>query len=1030
MIDIARPLNICRASAGTGKTYTLAAYYIGLLLSGEDYRSILAITFTNKATAEMGERILGYLHDISEGKAQAFLGYARTFMYAQADAPEELLYARAHECFRQMLLDYDNVKIQTIDAFLQTLLNGLTGVLQMSMGLQTELDIDHVIAQAVDQLLTTDLSEQDKVLLEDYMQVRLENASNWDIRQSLRDLAKSLYNEAAQQLDADGKILFDAAVIGRRREALEAAWANNADLQALRDVLQQCDPEKYGRNDLAAYNRLLRSVEAPDKISAADRFRGVKEKSKFPELLEATEIARRLRTVYNTQQAFLRSSRAMQLMASLQTLIQRNLAESNTALLAQTATILSNALKTGDADFILEKAGIRYKHLLIDEFQDTSRLQWSVINQLVRDLLAGEGHTLLVVGDIKQSIYRWRNGDWHIMAELGKTPETYSDRNNVDFQPLTRNYRSREQVVNFNLSLFRYIVTMYPYEEEKLLIETIYDEGFRGDNIEDFYQPEKKGGYVRFRAFPYRYPQTNCAEEQIMDMFDTMEDLLRRGAHPSDFMVLVRFNREAIRIVDTHAYLDPEQYPLLTQANFVSADSFLLENSQAVRLVIAALRVVHSGDEVAAKYIEVTTEKSGVIEQIRQKVNRKTPLYEAVSELVRVLCMDDEGCYHGTETAYINCLMDKTRQYVSSYGSNIEDFLVYWDDTLHKKSIPPSAGQAIRIMTVHSAKGLQAQTLFVPLCNWVQEGSSSALHRDTVWCQIQDAPDGGEDYIPVEDGKEMEQSLYRKDYEREHRNMRIDNLNMLYVALTRAEDNLYISSDFSVKSDGIGENKHVGKYLLSFTGLDITENEPFVEYEQGEVVCRKAKGEGRKGDVEWIASELWANSDQVQFVQSQEGALYTAYGDEAYRRVSRMDEGTLCHEIFAHLRKADELDQVLAEFESRGEIKDSAQKETIRQLIQAAWEGSAEMKDWFTAPWQLKLEEAIYLDNKEIRPDRVMINPETNEAIVLDYKFGTWKKEYITQVQTYKEALRRIGYSSVRGYLWFARENKLVEVRG
>ena len=167
----------------------------------------------------------------------------------------------------------------------------------------------------------------------------------------------------------------------------------------------------------------------------------------------------------------------------------------------------------------------------------------------------------------------------------------------------------------------------------------------------------------------------------------------------------------------------------------------------------------------------------------------------------------------------------------------------------------------------------------------------------------------------------------------------------------------------------------------------------------------------------------------MRFVQSQEGALYTEYGDEAYRRTARMEEGILCHDIFAHLRKADELEGVLDDFESRGMIHDTAQRENIKTLISSAWEGSAEMRDWFTSPWQLHLEEPIYIEKKELRPDRVMINPNTKEAIVLDYKFGHWEKTYIDQVRGYMHALRELGYAPVRGYLWFARENKLVEVK-
>ena len=360
---------MCRASAGTGKTYTLAAYYVGLLLSGEDYRSVLAITFTNKATAEMSERIIGYLHAISEGKEQAFLAYARTFMIRDAQAPDALLAHRAGECFKKMLLDYDSVQVMTIDSFLQTLMSGLAGVLRMSAGLSTELDIDHVIRTAVDQLLTTEMTEADRTILEDYMRLKLDQESRWDVREALCGMAKELYNESVQILDAQKRILFDAQAIEQRRVRIEQQWASDADLEALRTLLAHCSPENYNRFTKAAYDRLCRSVAAPEKVAAKDRFRGVTEKNcNADEMAQATELADKLLVRYNTLQLTIRFSRDMELMASLQALIQRNLSEANSALLARTASTLAQALHTGDADFILEKAGIRYRHVLMDEF--------------------------------------------------------------------------------------------------------------------------------------------------------------------------------------------------------------------------------------------------------------------------------------------------------------------------------------------------------------------------------------------------------------------------------------------------------------------------------------------------------------------------------------------------------------------------------------------------------------------------------------------------------------------------------------
>lgn len=1048
LTDIKYPVTICRASAGTGKTYTLAAYYVGLLLSGEDYRSILAITFTNKATAEMSERILKYLHGIAKGEERAFLSYARRFMLRNQHADDETLERRAAECFEQMLLDYDNVQIMTIDSFLQTLLSGLASVLRMSVGLKTELDEEHVIRHAVEQLLNTDMTDDDRRIISDYMHLKLDEAEDWNVQNSLCDLAQELYNESVQMMEAEGKIHFDSAAIAQLRNTVLHNWETNEDIvriNQLLEIIDHADLRAANGNAVAGAAKIIRqSLVDPKKLDKDKRFRGLtdnqlnaareKKWNKLPTeaveaAVEATGIIRRLSPLVYTKLLTLELSHDMELMASLQRIIQRNLNEANSALLSKTASTLNNALQTGDADFILEKAGIRYKHVLMDEFQDTSRLQWSVIEQLLRDVLAGVGNTLLIVGDIKQSIYRWRNGDWHIMdgLENEKISGYAGERVNKRFTSLTRNFRSCERVVEFNLSLFRFIMDNYSKvvenvdENEQKLVKRIYNEGFEDAALDSFYRSDdKRGGYVRCKAFTAQADEnedSDVSEIILKDMFDTMEDLLARGVDPSDITVLVRKGYQAEMITNAHRELDEDRYPHLKNISFVSATSYLLEASEAVKTIINALRLVVDSDSIAEQYVEIVTQNPEIIEDIRARVNAKMPLYEAINELIRLLLADENGQYNGHETAYINSMLDFTREFVGTYGSDIDDFLKYWDDTLHKKSIPASPIGAIRIMTIHKSKGLQSQTLFVPFCNWKIDESKIS---QKIWCRIARQLDEREEYIPIQNKDEMAVSAYRREYEEEHLNQRIDSLNLLYVALTRAEDNLFIYTSYELDKDG---NKlpieHVGRYLMDFIGGD--------EYEKGELVIKsKTKKAEKEGEIPY--AELWADSKQVRFVQSQEGAMYTDYGDEAYRRVARMDEGVLCHEIFAKLEKADELEAVLDDFETRGEIASGEQREMLRQLISSAWEGSEQMRDWFTAPWEVRREEPIFVDNKEVRPDRVMINPQTNEAIVLDYKFGHWEDKYIQQVRDYMKALRGMGYSPIRGYLWFARKNQLMEV--
>ena len=1079
LIDLHKPLNVCRASAGTGKTFTLAAYYVGLLLSGVDYRSILAITFTNKATAEMRERIMGYLYAISQGGEQGFLERAKEFMISSEYkvvsgeyrvVSDEVLRERAGECFSAMLLDYDNVQVQTIDSFLQTLLSGLASILKMDVGLQTELDIQHIVTTAVDQLITVEMTDEVQRLIEDYLMVKLDNDTRWDMRKSIREMAMEMYNESVQMLEAEGQIEFEAEKIELWRNKIEESLGTHplrAKIEAQLAILGNYKAElatiPNGKAVLAAQKNIRTSLDNP-KEEKEKRFRGLTdgqiEKSvkwtKLPQpaleaILRATELIRQYGIIYNTAQLTIAFSRDMQLMGALRTLIQRNLTETNCALLAQTANTLYKALKQGDADFILEKVGIRFKHVLIDEFQDTSALQWRVISQLLRDILANIGNTVLIVGDIKQSIYRWRNGDWHIMESLGKDEAHFQSAYNPAFPPLRRNFRSSENVVKFNLGLFKYITEQYEWDErERELIQAIYGEDYAEDKIDSFYQSnKKKGGIVRFRAF------TQQSDEMVLDMFDTIEERLAAGEQQSDMMILVREKKEAQYIVDIHRDIlasDSTRYNHVRGISFVSADSFQLEASQAVQVIIAALRyVAHSDvdgeDEIEKRFITDTTGcPTKTLQQLFVRTReQRLPLFQLVNEVIAALICHEDGEYKGEETAYINAFLDETRNYIATYGSDLEAFLVYWEDILHSKSISVANTNAIRIMTIHASKGLQAKILFVPFCTWTKEKTK---HPQKIWCKASTELNTELKYVPISDCADMEHSHYNKEYAYEHQNMRIDNLNMLYVALTRAEDELYISAEFPVNANGGFSTKadHIGMYILQYTGLmnnilrgeniiPIGEENGYVEYrvQSSEYrVVSSEKGVVRSKDENPFSfkdatnkkAELWSNKNQVRFVQSQEGMLYTQMGVEAYRRMARMEEGTLCHNIFARIQTKDQLEHVLDDAQQRGEIDNQEQRETLRQLISSAWEGSAEMNSWFTDPWIVKREHAVFKDGKELRPDRVMINAQTNEAIVLDYKFGKENEKYTKQVCDYMEALQQMGHTHVRGYLWYARKAK------
>ena len=982
-------MSVCRASAGTGKTFTLAAYYVGLLLRGESYRNILAVTFTNKATAEMKERILGYLYGIATGSGdEAFLKKALelsnqggveqeefvSMPYPNASLCENMerhgnrttLMARAEQCFREMLLDYDNVQVSTIDSFLQTLLAGMAKMLGKAAGFRVELNIKQVITKAVDRLLTADMSPALQQIMGEYLQEQLRQEGRWDIRQTLITLALDLYNEQVQMLVSDGKVELDEKMISAYKRSLDR-WAQLPEMQNLQNMVAQAKTanEALAKPDKQvgdAVVRIERSLAVDKTLPSKDWFRWLTEnklaKTTDPLLLSINEQAARCGKIYRECMLTRSCLNDMRLMRSLLQEIETCLQDENRMLLAKTANTLRNALKEGDADFVLEKAGIRYKHIMIDEFQDTSTLQWQVFRPLIADVLAGEGHTLLIVGDIKQSIYRWRNGDWHIMAELGTENDPFQAYYNKDFAPLVKNFRSRRNVVQFNLQTMMRVCGL---NEENQKIKALYDEGYKtptdspyegGDNLADFYNTKNDGGFVRLRVYPQcrasKKETASLAEQTLQkervqqdiltDMFATIRQLLDKGERASDIMILVRKNAIAQQVVDFYN----SQVDWHEQVRIVSTDSFHIDQSQSVQMIVNALLATDPAQNIARRYVDLHLPENHPAKMNLQEqlvATNDLPLYEQVQAIVRMLLCDEQGMFLGDDLAYLNCFMDKLMNYVATEGANRQAFLQYWADMMHDDSISAPDTNAMRIMTVHSSKGLESKTLFIPFCNW--EVVDNTKHPN-LWCEACVQPQGNVKplkQVPIPWKQAMEGTDYEAAYIAEAEAQRVDNLNLLYVALTRAADNLYLYTDYPVQKTEVEIDHHVGTLLVNANGLKEAvleafesysdETQPcFVEYTLGEEPYIHRPKQEQKADLfsfrcaDELPAAMQSNDDQVRFRQSQESMLYGLFGEEkAEQMIAHINIGSLCHDILAHIETREDQQTVVDQYMQRGVIE-------------------------------------------------------------------------------------------------------------
>lgn len=1090
-------LIVCRASAGTGKTYTLAARYIALLMDSDTdflYRHILAVTFTNKATAEMKQRILSYLFMIAEGgnesQREGFIKTVKGFM-TSTNKSDEYLQKKADRIYHNILGDYDNMKVSTIDSFLQTLITGMAHMLGIGAGFNVVLDSKHVISTAVDEVMTTHINEtpEAKNMLVEYVEEKLGDEQKWDIRANIIRMVTEVMKESV--LKDDNDIVLDAQAISNYRKALQDKFY--ADIAPFKSKCKKlCELFKYEATiDNKYINAFLKHIIEIGKSNVIPKDELVElsntgsnelNSDKFPSyvptnidsdlakqlLLDINDCILDIKAKYILYDITIKYLNDLRMMGVVKTRIDNTLDDTNSILLARTAYVLSKALKPGDADFILEKAGIRYQHIMIDEFQDTSTLQWHVFRELISEVLSNCGSTL-IVGDVKQSIYRWRNGDYRIMAEMNTETPQIGSYYDTTTQPLARNFRSQSNIVRFNLGIFKQF--MEPGQVAEKLTHLYHEgkegsEGYTGDNLRLFHNKEEDAGFVQFKVFPYIYgngrktdteaqkqlKSAKVKEDLVDQMFKDICNLLDNDAKQSDILILIRKNREITDIINGYQRSSIKERGIKICSN----DSFVLQSSQSVLTIINCLKVLHNKDSIAKQQLQIKNIDTAPL----SNCDPTMPLYELTESIVREVLCDENGLFRYDDIPFVNCFMDSMRNYVDSYGSDIKSFITYWNDELRQKAIPASGNEGIRIMTIHSSKGLESKNLFIPFCNW-----DLSTTGNTLWVKAhgnigntKDVKDLG--LIPVKLSSDMVSTPYEPYYNKEIDAQLIDNLNLLYVALTRAADNLFIYAP--LLRDTLSANKlnNVGACLLcalrnktATSGRTLEEdfNVVFDQCKEGDVVY----AEYTLGDQPYIQADeekesfspfeyyytdadkckydFYSTSKNITFRQSQESILYNQEApDKAESIQQRIDAGILRHNILSEIKTMADTDKVINKYYTKGIIETQAQADAIKAELTRAWQ-TPEMRDWFGGSWQLLREVTILVPNakdctkKELRPDRVMIKG--NKAVVLDFKFGKQNHDkYSEQVQEYMNVLRTMGYTDVTGYLWYGFDNELVKI--
>lgn len=1050
-------LKVYKASAGSGKTFRLAAEYIARLLRGgpEAHRHILAVTFTNKATTEMKERILQYLWEIAATTApSAQTSFERLLCSLLPHIPFEEIKKRAGIALKSIVHDYEHFHVTTIDSFFQSLLSNLAHELGLASSFTIDLNDKEAISKAVDRMLgnlTEDSPALEKII--GYIKERMDDGQKWDIRTEVKNLAGELTKERFMLHEESlMKLVGNSSFIGALRKNIKQH--QEQALRQLKSIAEKTDEtirnEGGGYADLsraegtigsylaklkngqvveptdAVSNRMNGSAE--DWLKKADKTNGslLARVARYQQMLLDVEAVRKksAHAVYSAQLSQ-KLINPLQLLGEIHEELTAINNENNRFMLAKTPLLFQRLVAAQDAPFVLEKAGTTFQHILIDEFQDTSYLQWDNFKKLLIESVASGGKCLLV-GDVKQGIYRFRGGDWKILENI--QDEFRHIRPSIE--PLQTNYRSANAIVDFNNAFFRIASEQLDKIGKGNRIQALYDDVEQTSD-------ERSAGNVRIRIDAEEMPMGDFAEQILR--------LHRKGVAYRDMAILLRYNRQSKPLLEYFSTHHPN-IPI------VSDEAYLLSSSKCVQLLIHALRYLHDPTNTIALALVAAVYNHHILKNdidwyellqpealptafIKlQKSHLALPLYELCEQLIEIFRLNEQK----DEAPYLFCYLDQVLDFLNDNTSDIATFLSKWEETYQKKAVAMGNLDGIKILTIHKAKGLAFHTVLLPHCDWDIEKDRK---DDILWCAPSQQPYDAFPVVPVmtQSSKQIKQSIYNEEYQYEHQQKRIENLNLLYVAFTRAKENLMVWT--TAKSDGtLAEGSSIGQLIRCCINTSNNVWKP-IDENTWEVVGRTPAPKEVSREEETsnplkikyqphpIYLERFGHTPQFQ--QSNEAKKFLSdYVTTEDSPASFLEKGQLLHAIFSNIHTKADVAKAIRTHIANGMISSHEEATKIERWIQQRLQ-QPEVQQWYAPQMQIFNECTILTrtnDGKmqELRPDRVVVDSE--KAIIIDYKFARPTREHEIQVQGYMQLLQTMGYFHVEGYIWYVYSGQVMPV--
>ncbi|WP_267740434.1 UvrD-helicase domain-containing protein [Myroides injenensis] len=1034
--------SIYNASAGAGKTHTLVKEYLKILLLDkldDAYKKILAITFTNKAVAEMKTRVVACLDGFSKDEIPSKYVSMFNQVVEETGLKENFIKEKSARIIKSIIHNYASFDISTIDKFTHKVIRSFAFDLDLPISFEVSLDSDELLQEAVDAVIAkagvdTELTE----LLIDFSIDKADNDKSWDITRELKDVGALLLNENNREeisLFAE-KTLEDFVVVRDylRKEIKSITDYTKSLGKQIEEIIAQkgMDSKSFSRGTFPNH---IKSIIADDVKPTQKRYIEFDDiqllkAAKDRELIEAyipefLNILNKVYTLYAKRAfyiAFLKNITPLSLLNTLGQEMDKIQEEKNILSITQFNAIIHKEIQNQPAPFIYERLGERYHHFFIDEFQDTSEMQWQNLVPLIDNALAGEDHSgvkgsLMIVGDPKQSIYRWRGGKAEQFIDLSKDINPFSNPDKATIH-LDTNYRSYAEVINFSNAFFKDLSQYFSNEDYKDLYENKSAQKINS----------KAGGYVSIEFLEKEKGEDDIAidknEQYAKATLATIHKILDQGFELKDIVILTRKRDHGVTLAN---YLTENDIAIL------SSDSLLINNASEVRLIINVLRYLKNNKDKEAKALMLyyvgernklgkqkhdfikeglSIEKESDLEEwlkergvpISFKVCRAKSLYDAVEEIIYAFMPNKVA--NSYVLYFLDLLLEKSLK--NQFG--ISDFIDYWESNYQKFSIPtPEGRNAVQIMTIHKSKGLEFPVVIFPFA----EEDYARSNRDKLWIDIEERDENIKFPKALVDSKKevVDYGAHaQKLYEHKEQEMLLDTINVLYVALTRAEEQLYVISYKNVNKSGEFSN-NLSMFFLNFLVQQGMYNDAQLQYDFGtperiskEPILRQDELNKQISPVE---EALHFGSIKIA---QREALMWDSHSQKA------IEYGNLVHEIMSFVIDKDSVEEAILRAIEEGLIQEK-QKDQFKDIV---WKivTHPELELFFESDNVIYNERVIIGANqRNTIPDRIAIRGE--KAMVLDYKTGKEEEKYKKQVLDYAISLQEMGYEVIKKVLLY-----------